>query len=135
MAFGGPQTVMIHELQGGSTDSLLLDTSIGLAGSAISGATVGRLSGDALDTVLSKTGWSAVTITASKAAAGVLIQGAMYTFAGLEKQSLPHYVYSEAFGSRTAQSSSQAEFLPGYDSSTSYYSDVYKPGTQTPTPY
>src|ERR1700722_5801774 len=135
MAFGGPQTVMIHELQGGSTDSLLLDTSIGLAGSAISGATVGRLSGDALDTVLSKTGWSAVTITASTDAAGVLIQGAMYTFAGLEKQSLPHYVYSEAFGSRTAQSSSQSEFLPGYDSSTSYYSDVYKPGTPTPTPY
>ncbi|MGC2404456.1 MAG: FG-GAP-like repeat-containing protein [Acidobacteriaceae bacterium] len=118
MAFGGPQSVMIHELQGGSTDSLLLAVSESEAEAAATGVVGGMASGavgDALSGTL-----SASTITGGKLALAVVSQAALWTFAGVEKQSLGSYIYAQV---KPSSSSSNAPApMSGYNNATSYYS-------------
>ena len=81
--FGGPQSFMIHELNGGGTDNLLLGTAEGTGEAAISGAVAGRIK----EGVLGSAGrpsalkfWRGLGLT-------TVVQGGMWTFAGLKKQS------------------------------------------------
>ncbi len=134
MAFGGPQSVLIHELNGGSTDSLLLDTSEGVAESAIGGAVMGRLSGG-LSKIAGMEASSAVSGFAKGVARMVVIQGAMWTFAGLEKQTLPHYLGTNFYGvARTIQPTAVLGD-PSYHGPTSFYSPVYSTPQLDPNPY
>jgi hypothetical protein len=129
MAFGGPQSVMIHELQGGSTDSLLLAVSESEAEAAATGVVGGMVSGavgDALSGTL-----SASTITGGKLAIAVVSQAALWTFAGVEKQSLGSYVEHSLTPSTAPPA---ARMSSGYNASTSYYSSGYNP-MSNPTPY
>ena len=129
MAFGGPQAVMIHELNGGSTDSLLRDTWEGLATSAATGVIMGRVSGalkdsDALETPAI---WSfKVGITRT-----ILIQGALWTFAGVEKQSVGHWVVGET----GLLSGPKGPTVVGYNGAQAYSSSGYNPPLADPTPY
>jgi RHS repeat-associated protein len=93
MAFGAPQSVLIHELQGGGTDGLLNATMTGTVESAVSGAIIGRItaagSAYALGPGTIGGAWNAF---AAKLAVTVVTQGALWTFAGLEHQSVGSYV-------------------------------------------
>jgi RHS repeat-associated protein len=129
MAFGGPQAVMIHELNGGSTDSLLRDTWEGVATSAATGVIMGRVSGalrssDALEVPAI---WSfKIGITRT-----ILIQGALWTFAGVEKQSVGHW----AVGETGLLPGSKGPAIVGYRGAQAYSSNGYNPRLADPTPY
>ena len=100
MAFGSPQSVMVHELQGGGTDGLLMGTIEGTAEAAASGAVMGRLTSAAGP--YASAAWrsvsggggttSALTVFGLKLGVTLVIQGGLWTFAGLEHETLPHYV-------------------------------------------
>ena len=133
MAFGGPQSVMIHELNGGSTDSLLLDTSEGIAASAIGGAVMGRVAGGVARVAGSEAS-SAMSGFARGVARMVVVQGAMWTFAGLQKQTLPHYLGTNFYGVARTISPTQVGIDPTYHGPMLFYSPVFM--TQLdPTPY
>jgi len=94
MAFGSPQSVLVHELQGGGTDGLLLGTVEGTGESAVAGVITGRLT-SAAGALIPKgagPGLSALTKFGLKLGATVVIQGGLWTFVGLEHQTLPHYL-------------------------------------------
>ena len=96
IAFGAPQTVLIHELQGGGTDGLLESTEIGIGLSAVSGAVLGRITSAASEAVLGRgVAGNALTSFAGKLAVTLVIQGGLWTFAGLEHQSLPSYIFGQ----------------------------------------
>ena len=93
IAFGAPQSVLIHELQGGGTDGLLESTEIAIGESAVSGAIIGRVTSAASGAVLGRgLAGSALTSFGGKLALTLVIQGGLWTFAGLEHQSLPSYI-------------------------------------------
>ena len=93
IAFGAPQTVLIHELQGGGTDGLLESTEIGIGESAASGAILGRITSGVSGALLGRgVAGSALTSFGGKLALTLVIQGGLWTFAGLEHQSLPSYI-------------------------------------------
>jgi len=86
---------MIHEVNGGSTDSLLLDTSEGIAASAIGGAVRGDGRNCLRRILRSQFGNERLRERSRENDRG---QGAMWTFAGLEKQTLPHYLGTNLYG-------------------------------------
>ena len=96
IAFGAPQSVLTHELQGGGTDSLLLDTEIGIGVSAASGAVMGRITSAAGEAIFGPaTAQTALRGFGLKLAFTLVVQGSLWTFAGLEHQSLGGYIYGE----------------------------------------
>jgi len=96
MAFGAPQSVVLHELQGGGTDGLLDATMIGTGESAASGAVLGRVTSAANEAVLGRgVAGTALTAFGKKLALTLVIQGVLWTYAGLEHQSLPAYVVGQ----------------------------------------
>ena len=105
MAFGGPQSILTHELQGGGTDGLLRNTVIDVGFSAASGVVAGKLMSGAkagagsIWSRLTTGSWEYVSETTVKGFAGgvvrtILIQGGLYTFAGLEHESAGTYISS-----------------------------------------
>jgi RHS repeat-associated protein len=108
VAFGGPQSVLIHELQGGGTDNLLQDTLIGVGTSAAGGVIGGQASSaakaggsaawGAIAGEGAGIGLSATTKFAISVGFTAVVQGGLFTFVGMEKQSLPSYVFSHASG-------------------------------------
>jgi RHS repeat-associated protein len=78
--FGGPQAVMLNELNGGGTSNLLLATEEGIGTSALGGAIMGGATNGA--TLASE----AVDNFGTKLGDMLLQQGYMFTFAGLTKQ-------------------------------------------------
>ena len=103
IAFGSPQSVVVHELQGGGTDGLLLATCEGTGESAVSGAVIGRLTSAAGP--YASAAWRAIsggggttaatTIFGAKLGVTLVIQGGLWTFVGMEHQTLPHFVISQ----------------------------------------
>jgi len=124
MAFGSPQSVVVHELQGGGTDGLLLGCVEGTGESAVTGAITGRLT-SAAGALIPKgagPGLSALTKFGLKLGVTLVIQGGLWTYVGLEHQTLPHYLVfqqivpglSSAFESSN-QKNPAVVAQPGYD--------------------
>lgn len=119
MMFGGPQSLMIHELNGGGTDNLLLSTAEGTGEAAISGAVIGR----AKEGIF---GVSSPTLFKFGLGLGItaVVQGSMWTFAGLKKQTLGNWALNGAenlasnwFSSAPSGSAEVAYAYPSYGSS------------------
>lgn len=132
MAFGGPQSLLVHEVQGGSTDTLLLAVSEGDAESAATGVVGGGVVGAAGEALQGT--FSASTILAGKIVLGLATQGGLATFAVFEKQSLGSYVFSHLKPSGSSSSSSMPFPSSGYNEANSYYSSGYNP-MSNPEPY
>jgi len=112
MAFGAPQSVLTHELQGGGTDGLLDATMIGTGEAAASGAVLGRVTNAAGEAVFGRgVAGAALTTFGKKLALTLVIQGGLWTFAGLEHQSVGSYL-----GGKTLQVGSTISVH--YDSNT-----------------
>ena len=112
MAFGAPQSVLIHELQGGGTDGLLDSTMIGTGEAAASGAVLGRVTNAAGEAVFGRgVAGTALTTFGKKLALTLVIQGGLWTFAGLEHESVGAYL-----GGKTLQVGSTISVH--YDSNT-----------------
>jgi RHS repeat-associated protein len=87
--FGGPQSLMVHELNGSGTDNLLRSVAEGTGIAAVSGAVIGAGTRWASGKLLGPT-LAGAALRSFGIGMGLTIvsQGALWTFAGLEKQSI-----------------------------------------------
>lgn len=124
--FGGPQSVMVNELQGGGTDHLLLATEEGIGASALTGGLTG-IGSSSVQPSLALSAWG------EKLGDMILMQGALWTFAGFTHQGAGGFAIGLGRDVVSPQNSPRVNLTNRWPQT--FNTQSVLPPIQDPTPY